>query len=104
MITLNGKKFARDEEEFTNSLFEKGGTCSGYYRVYKKSVALLDHNKNKIGVVTLSKVLALATRQDNGKYWYSYGDIDLIGKFPSYSEKCRQVENIVHEHLITAKV
>lgn len=100
MIILNGKKFARNEKEFTDSLFEKEGTCCGYYRPYKNQVSLFDHNKNKIGAVTRSKVLALATRQDNGKYWYSYGDIPLIGEFSSYSEQCKQVDAIVYKYLL----
>lgn len=32
MITFNGLKFAKTEDEFINSLFESDGTCFGYYR------------------------------------------------------------------------
>ena len=91
MIELNGKKFARNDKEFTNSLFAKGGTCVGYYRPYKKSIALMDQHKNRIGVITANRVLACATKQENGKYWYSYADIDLIGRYESYAEQSKDI-------------
>ena len=92
MIILNGSKFAKNETEFTNSLFEAGGTCVGYYKRNKCSVTLSDHNKNKIGVINKYKVLCKATKQESsGKYWYSYGDIDLIGAYSSYSEQVLEV-------------
>lgn len=79
MITLNDKKLARNEEEFINSLFETGGTCVGYYKPNKLSITILDHKKNKVGVINKFGVLCKATKQDKG-YWYSYGDITIIGK------------------------
>ena len=86
MITLNGKQFARNDSEFTDSLFTSGGTCAGYYKPNKRSISLLDMQKNKVGVITNRGVLACATKRDNG-YWYSYGDIDLIGRYESYMQQ-----------------
>ena len=102
MITLNGKKFAKNEQEFTDSLFSKGGTCSGYYKVYKTKINLYDHNMNLIGVIA-NKVLAKATKQDNGKYWYSYGTPDIIGDYDNYSQESAEVSNITYEHNLTIK-
>ena len=81
MIKLNSKKFAESEKEFTNSLFEKDGTCVGYAKRLKRKIKLMDHNKELIGVIAKNNVLGLATKQKDGKYWYSYGDIPLIGKY-----------------------
>ena len=92
MLILNGKKFAESEEEFTNSLFEAGGTCVGYARRNRKSVTLLDHNREKIGVINRCGVLCRATKQANGKYWYSHADIPQVGRYESYMqevEECR---------------
>ena len=36
MIEINNKKSAKSDREFTESLFNKGGTCDGYYKVRKK--------------------------------------------------------------------
>ena len=91
MIILNGKKFAKTESEFVDSLFATGGTCVGYYRVNKRHVVLMDHNKVKVGVI-VNNVLGEASKID-GKWWYSYGDIDLLGEYP-YSTQCNEVHEI----------
>ena len=36
MIEINDKKYAKNEKEFSQSLFNKGGTCDGYYKVKRK--------------------------------------------------------------------
>lgn len=101
MIELNGKKFALNNKEFTDSLFHKsGGTCVGYYKVNKKTISLMDHNREKVGVITCHKVLARATKQDNGKYWYSYGDIDIIGKYDSYMKESEEIQALVYKYLV----
>jgi hypothetical protein len=80
MIVLNGKKFARNDKEFTESLFKRGGSCVGFYKVNKRTISLLDMQKNKVGVIA-NKVVGLATKLDNGRWWYSYGDIPLLGNY-----------------------
>jgi len=45
MITFNGFKFAKNETEFTSSLFEKDGTCFGFYKTRKNGIVLMDHQK-----------------------------------------------------------
>ena len=91
MITLNGNKFAANDTEFTNSLFSSGGTCVGFYRAYKNTINLLDMQKVKVGVINKHGVLALASKLDNGKWWYSYGDIDLVGAYANYGDKRKDV-------------
>lgn len=100
MITLNGKKFAKNDEEFTNSLFERGGTCVGFYRVNKRSISLLDTNKNKIGVINRHGVLGSARKLDIGKYWYSYATIDIIGEYSSYMQEREEVSEIMKRYNI----
>lgn len=89
MITLNNVHFAANDKEFVNSLFNSGGTASGYYRAYKNVINLLDHNKIKIGVISKHGVLAIASKPKGlkGKWWYSYSDIPLIGAYASLSVK-----------------
>lgn len=42
MIIINGHKFAKNDKEFTESLFDKNGTCYGYYKKLKKRVHFMD--------------------------------------------------------------
>jgi hypothetical protein len=42
MLTIAGKKYAKNDAEMTDSLFHAGGTCSGYYKVRKSGILLLD--------------------------------------------------------------
>lgn len=89
MITLNGKRFALNDAELTASLFDKAGTCVGYYKRSKGSVILMDMQKERIGVINSQGVMGCATKLENGRYWYSYGEIPLVGRYESYA---RQVD------------
>lgn len=97
MITLNGNDFAANDQEFIDSLFKDSGSCVGFYRVYKNTVSLLDMQKNKVGVITKHKVLALATKLDNGQWWYSHGDIPLVGEYLSVSDKYKDIDTVLNK-------
>jgi len=45
MIEINGNKFAKNDNEFTDSLFHPGGTCKGYYKIHKKNIVFLNMQK-----------------------------------------------------------
>lgn len=99
MITLNGKKFAKNDSEFIDSLFHSGGTCVGYYKVMRRAVILMDHNKKRIGCVNWDGVLASATKGKDGRYRYCYRNPDLIGEFPRYMDEVDACKAIVREHI-----
>jgi hypothetical protein len=99
MITLNNKQFAETENEMITSLFNTGGTCVGYATRNRKSITLKNMQKEKVGVINAEGVLARADKLDNGKYWYSYGDIDIIGKYQSYTQEvkeCKQALELIN--------
>lgn len=108
MIILNGKKFARNEKEFTDSLFSLGGTCVGYYKPLKARIKLFNMQKKLIGTITKYGVLALATPleectkdiSDKGKYWYSFGDIEAIGSYDKYSDQFNEVQKALKDNNI----
>lgn len=59
MIIINGRKFAKNESEFKNSLFSDK-TCSGYYKknhtekkTKKQSITLYNMQKEKIGQLVM---------------------------------------------------
>lgn len=89
MIEINGKKFALTEAEFTDSLFSDK-TCVGFYRPNKRSITLMDQNKNKVGILNHEGILLNARKLDTGKYWYTLADIDLIGSFESWQSLKRE--------------
>ena len=100
MIELNGKKLALNDKEFTESLFIPGGSCVGYYKVNKRSISILDANKQKVGVINARGVLGSATKVDGG-YWYSYADIDIIGRYESYMKSVEEPTNIIKQLMRT---
>jgi hypothetical protein len=101
MLTLNGKKFAKDENEMQNSLFNTGGTCVGYYRVNKKSITIMDHQKKKVGVIC-NTVLGSA-RKVEGIWHYFYMTPDIVGKYPSYIAERKELEGITRKYSLPAK-
>jgi len=94
MIKLNGKKLALNDAELSTSLFSKGGTCVGYYKVNKASVSILDQHRKKVGVINRHGVLLSATKVEKS-YWYSYQDIKIIGAYESYMQSVNEPMNII---------
>lgn len=104
MLTLNGKKFAANDREFTESLFSAGGTCVGYYKAHKGEVQLFDMQRNRIGVINREAVLASCTKLENGRYWYTYHNPAIIGEYVSYAqerEECKAALSFCHPAKIT---
>ena len=81
MIVLNSVKFAENESEMIDSLFSSGGTCSGYAKRLKHQIKLFNIQKELIGTINQNGCLCKATLLDNGKYWYSFADIPLLGEY-----------------------
>ncbi len=94
MIILNGKKFAENENEFTDSLFETDGTCVGYAKKNKVSVTLSDYNHKKVGIINNHSVLCNCLMV-NGKPWYTHADIDIIGRYESNRQEREELHAII---------
>lgn len=97
MIILNGRQFAESDDEFVSTLFDKTRTetAYGYAKRLKRQVKLFDHQKNLIGMINKYGCLCKATPQ-GGKYWYSYGDIDLIkGDEYPYSVQQNDIDKLI---------
>ena len=86
MISLNGKQFAATAGEFTESLFHPGGTCSGFYKAGKNKVELFNMRRELIGAINRHGLLCQATKQPDGRFWYSFGTIPEIGEYPGFAE------------------
>lgn len=78
MITVNGYKFARNDREFTDSLFSDA-TCVGYYKPDGKGgIFLLDHQRNRVGGIRRDRLVYRASKRERG-YWYQPAPPELIG-------------------------
>ena len=74
MITINGKKYAKNAKEFTNSLFNPSGTCSGYYKRRKDGLLLLDMQKVPMVFIKVgSSTFAVTVYNHEGKTRYMHG-------------------------------
>ena len=98
MITLNGKRFVRNQKEFLHTLFTAGGTAVGYYKVLKNRVNIYNLQKIKVGVVTKNKVLA-SCRKYEGKWYYSYRHIDIVGEYQNYMDYANDVDAVYNDYL-----
>ena len=103
MITFNGIKFAKNANEFTSSLFAKGGTCYGYYKITSKGIQLLDMQKNIFAFIVNNKhneqFIVSCSRMDNGRIRYMFSTttqhdkllgLDKIG-YKARIEECERV-------------
>jgi hypothetical protein len=105
MILFNGVKFASNDKEFNQSLFEKSGTCYGYYKKLKRGIRLFDHNKQIFAFIVNNgygeRFIVSATNTDHGiRCMHSTDSItdkllglDQVG----YRQKIEECERIIKE-------
>jgi hypothetical protein len=79
MIVFNNKQYAKNEAEFTDSLFTSGGTCNGFYKRTKNGYRLFNIQNELIAFVRCAKEPMLMTAtykllNNKNKIWYSYTD------------------------------
>jgi hypothetical protein len=93
VIDLNGKRFARNNKQMVDSLFDGPTTCVGFYKVNKRSIVLMNIQRERIGVINRHRVLCCASKRDKG-YWYSHGTIPQVGEYESYLKRCEEIGDI----------
>lgn len=77
MLTINNKQYASNDKEFTNSLFNAGGTCVGYYKRTARGIQLMNMQKKLFAFVVNNKnneqFFVSATRmKDTNRVRYSF--------------------------------
>jgi hypothetical protein len=105
MITFNGINFAKNDNEFTSSLFVKGATCRGYYKATKRGIQLLDMQENLFAFIVNNKhsekFVVSCLRMANGKIRYMHSTtipcniwlgLDKLG-YKGTREECALVLN-----------
>jgi len=93
MIIINGSKFAENESEFIDSLFQAPVTCKGYAKRLKRTIKIYNMQKELIGVVNAHNVLCCASKVENG-FRYSLATIPEIGEFSGYMDRRDNLESL----------
>lgn len=70
MITHNGKKYAKDDGEAINSLFDRTGTVNGFYKHTASGLVLSDLQGKERVFVRHSDGLAVTCHRYNGRLRY----------------------------------
>ena len=87
MLTLNGRKFARNDAEFTDSLFTPGGTCAGFYMRTPEGVYLYDMQRTLIGFMKADARftgLVTAHTDDTGRTHYMFGACSTLERLTGF--------------------
>jgi len=72
MIVINGKKYAKNNKEFMDTLFQKDGTANGFYKETKKGIYLYDmQNKPRVFIRSSDK-LTVSFHIFNGRKRYMF--------------------------------
>ena len=70
---LNGKLFADELELKPDAI--------GFFKRRGRSIELFNRSAELIGLINNQGVLCKASKMDDGRTWYSYGDIEGIGPY-----------------------
>jgi hypothetical protein len=109
MITFNNKHYAKNNDEFTNSLFTSGGTCNGFYKEANRGIYIYNIQNELIAFIRLHNepMVMSAAIQPNGKKWYSYTNAETeryLGirgldnqRIISFSDERNAIENIIRK-------
>lgn len=100
MIQIGNKKYAKNNSEFTDSSFKSGGTCDGFYKVYKNRIIFKDMQDKPFACLVAnenqSQYFVKCSKLENGKMFYMYGiDNDSLNKLGIIAEddnKLRQLD------------
>lgn len=99
MLTINGHKFAKNEQEAINSLFGTGGTFYGFYKKLKGRIHLLDMQGEIFAAVIVNNAFSgiVNARKLNGKVFYQFAASEKNEKLlgvPSFSKQSDYARSI----------
>jgi hypothetical protein len=73
MITHNGKKYAKNDSEAVESLFDRTGTVNGFYKRTASGLVLSDLQGKERVFVRHSDGLTVTCHRYNGRLRYMFG-------------------------------
>ena len=96
MLIFNGKKYAKNDTEFVDSLFHTDGTCVGYYQKVSNGIRLMTMKKMYFAFLVSNKhnekfIVSMGQTSD-GKPFYMYGLNSNDAIYLGVSEMSRQAQ------------
>ena len=80
VLTICGKKYARNKAEFVSSLFDAGGTCVGHYKPVGSGIQIMDMQQKVFAYLVVERekhtktcFFVSAGRTPNGRVFYAFG-------------------------------
>jgi hypothetical protein len=104
MIIINGKKFAKNNTEFTSTLFESGGTAYGFYKRLKNRIEFSDMQGKPFAALVVnpgkfSGFIDMTIVNGKKRYMFSHSNkvADIFGIPEGYSNGIKYAESIYSE-------
>lgn len=96
MIEINGRKFAKNDAEFTSTLFKQNGTATGFYKIKKNGILFLNLEQKPF--------LFLCKNTPSSPFFVSCSEVENNGKMQirymqstcSIDEKKIGIEDLGH--------
>lgn len=104
MLIFNGKKYAKNDAEFMESLFHRDSTCNGYYKRLKRGIQIFNMQRLLIAFVVSNDKqghFTVSASIHDGKPVYMYGLNDETKKYLgldalTYSEQRDAAKAVSH--------
>lgn len=96
MIVLNGKKYAANKKEFSESLFTKQ-TCSGFYKILKNGIRLSDHQGEAFAFIYdngRSDRGIVSCRKQGNRYCYMFSTMTMDEKKLGFENGLGYAQNV----------
>ena len=101
MLTLYGKKYAKNKAEFCETLFQRDGTANGFYKVTCSGIIFSDMQGRERVFIRKDGLGPVSVTNDNGKRRYMFStatsDESWLGLPESYSAKVDGARDIARQ-------
>jgi hypothetical protein len=90
MLTIYGKKYAKNDAEFTSTLFDPSGTANGFYRRTEKGIYFSDMQGNVRTFVRADGLGPVSVSKESGRMRYMFSHTDSDARWMSIPESYMQ--------------
>ncbi|MCA3186962.1 MAG: hypothetical protein INH13_25755 [Cupriavidus sp.] len=98
MMQAFALKFAKNDREFTESLFNPSGTASGFYKVTRAGIVLMDQHREERAFIRRDGLGPVSLGKANGRRVYMLALSTIEGKWlgapDSYSARKEEAQRI----------
>jgi len=103
MLKINGRKFAKNNSEFVNTLFQKDGTAIGFYKKLKGRIMLYDMQNNLFACLVHNRhgeKFFVSASLKNGKPYYMFALSTKDEQFLGFNDISFTMQNKIASSLI----